>query len=45
MDSFLLLTKEKFEEILLQMFIRVQESESIKVIELIEEIKDQIIKR
>jgi hypothetical protein len=38
-----LLTKEKFEEILLQTFLKGQESKSIRVSELIEEIKEQII--
>jgi hypothetical protein len=42
-NNYLLLTKEKFEEILLQVFLKGHESESIRVSEFIEEIKEQII--
>jgi hypothetical protein len=42
-NNSLLLTKEKFEEILLQIILKGQESKSIRVSELIEEIKEQII--
>jgi hypothetical protein len=38
-----LLTQQKFEQILENTFFKVQESEKINIIELIEEIKQQII--
>lgn len=38
-----LLTQQKFEQILVKTFFKVQESEKINIIELIEEIKQQII--
>jgi hypothetical protein len=37
------LTQQKFEQILVTTFIKVQESEKINIIELIEDIKQQII--
>lgn len=43
MNNSLSLSKEKFEEILLQIFLKGQESKSIRVSEFIEEIKEQII--
>lgn len=38
-----LLTQQKFEQILVNTFFKVQESEKVNIIELIEEIKQQII--
>lgn len=38
-----LLTQQEFQQILVKTFYRVQESEKINVIELLEEIKQQII--
>ncbi|MDQ0975368.1 hypothetical protein QFZ31_005246 [Neobacillus niacini] len=38
-----LLTQQKLEQILVKTFFKVQESEKINIIELIEEIKQQII--
>jgi peroxiredoxin len=38
-----LLTQQKFKQILAKTFFKVQESEKINIIELIEEIKQQII--
>jgi hypothetical protein len=38
-----LITQQKFERILLSTIFKVQESENINIIELIEEIKQQII--
>lgn len=39
-----LLTEQQFQQILFKTYIKIQESETIRVIELVEEIKQQIIK-
>jgi hypothetical protein len=38
-----LLTQQKLEQILVKTFVKVQESEKINIIEIIEEIKQQIV--
>jgi len=43
MDRSRLLTENQFQQILLKTYFRIQESEKIRVIELVEEIKQQII--
>lgn len=43
MDGIKLLSQQEFQQLLLKTFSRVQESEKISVIELVNEIKQQII--